>query len=92
MPSTSGVTTCSLVEFYQYFGAVYHVCVRGGNLKMEAVHSPKILIYFYLTARHHIPESNIPYSRCIGISKIECFIMLENAGLCVDFVLLLYIR
>jgi len=58
---------------------------------MEAVHSHKILIYFYLTARRHIPEADIPHSRCIGISKIDWFIVLENAGLCVDFELLLYI-
>jgi hypothetical protein len=58
---------------------------------MEAIHSPKILIHFYLTARRHIPEAIIPHIRCFGISNIECFIMLENAGFCVDFVLLLYI-
>jgi len=45
--ATSGVTTCNLVQFYQYFRAVYHTRVRGGNLKKEAVYSPKILIYIF---------------------------------------------
>jgi len=88
--ATSGLMTCSLVQFYQYFGAVYHILVRGGNLKMEAVYSPENIDIFLLDCTASHPRSQHSSQSLHWNLKNRMFYHVRKCGalcgLCIAFV------